>query len=112
MGGKSGVGSWVLPAVLLSGAALTVWALRNKQDGGSTYPSDGSYGTTPDYSTGRSDAATSFRTPTAADLDNDDATVEIVDVIVVDTVDDDRGLRSDAPFTTSSGGTTGSSSTL
>lgn len=118
-GGKSGMGGWVLPAVLLSGAALTVWALRNKQDGGSAYPSDLSYSTTPDYSTSRfgesstaMDTASTFRTPTAADLDNDDSTIEIVDVIVVDRVDVEEASRKNAPFTTSSGGTTGFSSTL
>jgi len=117
--GKSAVGSWVLPAVLLSGAALTVWALRSKQDGGSAYPTDASYTVVPDYSTSRFedntttavDTASAFRSPVVADLDADD-TIEIVDVIVVDRVDVEDAARTDAPFTTSSGGTTGFSSTL
>jgi len=121
-GGGAPLAGWVLPAVLLSGAALTVWLLRGKQDGGSAYPTDASYTVVPDYSNSRYesrdtapiDTASAFRTPTEADLDfdSDDATVEIVDVIVVDRLDIEDASRTDAPFTTSSGGTTGSSSTL
>jgi len=111
--GKSPLSGWVLPAVLLSGTALTVWAMRHRQDGGSAYPMDSSYGRGMSYpnehNTAGTTNASSFRTPTVADLDADD-TIEIVDVIVVDRVDVEDASATNAPFTTSSGsgGTTGS----
>jgi len=113
--GKSKMGSWVLPAVLLSGTALTVWAMRHRQDGGSAYPTDSTYDRSMDLPSNRVEnrTNTSFRTPTAADLDTDD-TVEIVDVVVVDRVDveDASSGNLNAPFTTSSGSGTGSSSSM
>jgi len=114
-GKSSKLGSWVLPVVLLSGTALTMWAMRNKQEGGSTYPSDTSYGNDMGYSSRPTEdtamANDSFRTPTEADLDADE-TIEIIDVVVVDRVDSDNEPNTDSAFTTSSGSGTGSSSTI
>jgi len=112
-GGKSKLGGWVLPAVLLSGTALTVWAMRHKQDGGSAYPTDTSYDRDMKIPSGRSAdttmASSSFRNPTEADLDADE-TIEIIDVVVVDRVDvEDDASRANPSFTTSSGSGTGSS---
>jgi len=114
-GGKSKLSGWVLPAVLLSGTALTFWAMRHKQDGGSAYPTDTSYdrGMELPSSRGTDTAMTSssFRNPTESDLDTDE-TIEIIDVVVVDRVDvEDNTSRANPSFTTSSGSGTGSSST-
>lgn len=113
--GKSKLGGWVLPVVLLSGTALTVWAMRNKQDGGSAYPSDTSYGNDMGYSNSRTGdtpmSGNSFRQPTEADLDTDE-TIEIIDVVVVDRTDADDQPNTGSTFTTSSGSGTGSSSSI
>lgn len=111
--GKSPLSAWVLPAVLLSGTALTVWAMRHRQDGGSAYPADTAYGwgaeSESEYPANNAVSAGTFRTPTVADLNADD-TIEIVDVVAIDVervyADDD--LATNAPFTTRSGSTTGS----
>jgi len=108
-------GGWVLPVMLLSGTALTLWAMRNKQDGGSAYPTGSTYDRDMDLGSNRQEynsaPVNSFRTPTESDLDSDD-TIEIVDVIVVDRVDVDDASSTTAPFTTSSGSGTGSSSSI
>jgi len=114
-GKSSKLGGWVLPVVLLSGTALTMWAMRNKQEGGSAYPSETSSGNDMGYSSRSMDNAAmgsdSFRQPTEADLDADE-TIEIIDVVVVDRNDVDDEPNTGSTFTTSSGSGTGSSSSI